>query len=145
VVTNYLSNASKYTPAGGQLRIEAAPVGAFARVAVTDTGYGIAPEDQAQLFQRFYRVNDATTREIGGTGLGLAIVKLFVELHGGEVGVESELERGSTFSFTVPLSAVDTSSVSAPGADVEFVNAVPSPTPSSRPVEDRSGSGQCDE
>jgi signal transduction histidine kinase len=106
IVTNYLSNAYKYTPAGGRLRIEVARAETHARVSVSDNGYGISAEAQQRLFTRFYRVDNSDTREIGGTGLGLSIVKAFVELQGGEVGVESEAGKGSTFSFTVPFSKV---------------------------------------
>jgi DNA-binding response OmpR family regulator/two-component sensor histidine kinase len=103
VLTNYVSNAYKYTQAGGEIRISASRQGDFARVAVSDNGYGISPEDQARLFTRFYRVDNAMTREIGGTGLGLSIVRQLIELQGGEVGVESAPGAGSTFTFTVPL------------------------------------------
>jgi DNA-binding response OmpR family regulator len=95
---------------------------------VTDTGYGIAPEDQARLFTRFYRVDNSATREIGGTGLGLSIVKAFVELQGGEVGVESEPGKGSTFSFTAPL--VVTVASATPGSAVDVADiADSSPAP----------------
>jgi signal transduction histidine kinase/DNA-binding response OmpR family regulator len=144
VVTNYLSNAYKYTPAGGDIRAKVSRDGTHARVAVTDTGYGIAPEDQERLFTRFYRVDNSDTREIGGTGLGLSIVKAFVELQGGEVGVESERGKGSTFSFTVPLSVVAASSVPDRRLDREVerpsaatpVAAVPSPSAAILLVED---------
>ena len=103
-VMNYVSNAYKYTPPGGDIRIVVSKQGDFAHVSVRDTGYGISPEDQARLFTRFYRVDNSMTREIGGTGLGLSIVKQLIELQGGEVSVESALNEGSTFSFSVPLS-----------------------------------------
>jgi signal transduction histidine kinase len=72
---------------------------------VADNGHGIAPEDQARLFTRFYRVDNAMTKEVGGTGLGLSIVKQLIELQGGQVGVQSALGEGSTFWFTVPVRA----------------------------------------
>lgn len=103
VLTNYVSNAHKYTQAGGAIRIEVTAADGFARVAVIDNGYGIAPEDQARLFTRFYRVDSELTREVGGTGLGLSIVKQLIELQGGATGVTSALGVGSTFWFTVPL------------------------------------------
>ena len=103
VLTNYVSNAYKYTQAGGKLRIAITRQGAFARVAVSDNGHGIAPEDQAKLFTRFYRVDNSMTREVGGTGLGLSIVKQLVELQGGEISLQSALGEGSTFAFSVPL------------------------------------------
>jgi PAS domain S-box-containing protein len=103
VLTNYVSNAYKYTPAGGAIRIEVTEENNYGRVAVVDNGFGIAPEDQEQLFTRFYRVDSSLTAEIGGTGLGLSIVKSIIELHGGWVGLTSEPGQGSTFYFTVPL------------------------------------------
>ncbi len=105
VLTNYASNAYKYTQAGGDIRIVISKRGDFAHVAVIDNGFGISPEDQARLFTRFYRVDNSMTREVGGTGLGLSIVKQLIELQGGQIGVESALGEGSTFSFTVPLAA----------------------------------------
>ena len=103
VLTNYVSNAHKYTQSGGSIRIEITRENNFARVAVMDNGFGISPQDREKLFTRFYRVDNSMTREIGGTGLGLAIVKQLIELQGGAVGVASELGKGSTFFFTVPL------------------------------------------
>jgi PAS domain S-box-containing protein len=105
VLTNYVSNAHKYTQAGGDIRVAIRQQGDFASVTVSDNGYGIAPEDQARLFARFYRVDNAMTREVGGTGLGLSIVKQLIELQGGQVGVQSVLGAGSTFTFTVPLAS----------------------------------------
>jgi signal transduction histidine kinase len=103
VLTNYVSNAHKYTQAGGAIRLDITRQDAFAHVAVMDNGYGIAPEDQQRLFTRFYRVDNAMTKEVGGTGLGLSIVKQLIELQGGQVGLQSALGEGSTFWFTVPL------------------------------------------
>jgi PAS domain S-box-containing protein len=103
IVTNYVSNAYKYTQAGGSIRVEVTRQDSLARLAVVDNGYGIAPEDQTRLFTRFYRVDNSMTREVGGTGLGLSIVKQMIEMQGGEVGVTSALGQGSTFWFTIPL------------------------------------------
>ncbi len=103
VLTNLLSNAHKYTPAGGSIRVEAKSQDNQVVVSVTDNGIGISPEDQKNLFTKFYRVDSSLTRQIGGTGLGLAIVKSIVELHGGAVSVESQPGQGSTFSFTMPV------------------------------------------
>jgi DNA-binding response OmpR family regulator len=103
VVTNLVSNAHKYTPAGGAIRVTATHADDLARIAVYDTGIGIAPEDVPKLFARFSRIDSALTREIGGTGLGLSIVKSIVEMHGGNVAVESTPGSGSVFSFTLPL------------------------------------------
>jgi two-component system phosphate regulon sensor histidine kinase PhoR len=103
VLVNLIDNAIKYNREGGAVRIAAAPDGDMARVEVTDTGIGIPEADLPRIFERFYRVDKARSRELGGTGLGLAIVKHIVESHGGQVTVASRLQRGSTFSFTVPL------------------------------------------
>jgi signal transduction histidine kinase len=103
VLTNYVSNAHKYTQEGGAIRLDVTQQDAFAHVAVADNGHGIAPEDQQRLFTRFYRVDNAMTKEVGGTGLGLSIVKQLIELQGGQVGLQSALGEGSTFWFTVPV------------------------------------------
>jgi PAS domain S-box-containing protein len=103
VVTNLVSNAYKYTPAGGAICVEASHSGDRVQIAVRDTGIGIAAEDIPRLFTRFFRVDSSLTREIGGTGLGLSIVKSIVELHGGSVAVQSAPGSGSTFSFDLPV------------------------------------------
>jgi GAF domain-containing protein/nitrogen-specific signal transduction histidine kinase len=103
ILTNLVSNAYKYTPAGGQIRITATPQEDLVRVAVADTGIGISEEDRAKIFDRFFRASHPMVREISGTGLGLPIVKSLVEMHGGKVQVQSELGKGSEFSFTLPL------------------------------------------
>ena len=104
ILSNLLSNALKYTPAGGEVSIRAERRGDSVRLTIHDTGIGISPEDQAQIFARFYRVRSAETEGIEGTGLGLAIVKNLVEAHGGQIGLESRLGEGSTFFFTLPIS-----------------------------------------
>ncbi|HYH04767.1 MAG TPA: ATP-binding protein [Bacillota bacterium] len=103
VLINLLDNAFKYTSPNGRIRISAWPEAGQVKVAVADTGIGIPPDDLDRIFERFYRVDKARSREIGGTGLGLSIVKNIVEAHGGRVEVESTLNRGSVFSFTVPV------------------------------------------
>ncbi len=103
VLTNLLSNAHKYTPKGGHIVIAATHEPTQVRIEVQDTGIGLAAEEQAQLFTKFFRARNRTTQEVGGTGLGLAIVKSLVELHGGGVAVASTPGRGSTFSVTLPM------------------------------------------
>jgi PAS domain S-box-containing protein len=103
VVTNLVSNAHKYTQAGGSIVVSTERSGDLLRVAVKDNGMGIPAEDIPKLFTRFFRVDSSLTREIGGTGLGLSIVKSIVELQGGTVSVESEVGQGSTFAFTLPV------------------------------------------
>ncbi|MCB9077440.1 MAG: PAS domain-containing protein [Anaerolineaceae bacterium] len=105
VGTNLMSNASKYTPEGGTIDvfITLAAEEGFLQVAVTDTGVGIGPEDQAKLFTRFFRAKTASLTGASGTGLGLHITRNLVELHGGRIWFESELNRGSTFYFTLPV------------------------------------------
>ncbi len=102
VITNFVDNALKFTPAGGTVTISAWEADGEIAVEVKDTGIGIAPEDQAHVFDKFYRVKSAQVAGIEGTGLGLAIVKSIVEGHGGRVWVESELGQGSTFGFALP-------------------------------------------
>jgi signal transduction histidine kinase len=102
VVLNLLSNAVKFTSEGGRISLKAWLTDGAAEIAVTDTGVGIAPEDQAAIFEEFRQVgSDERRRE--GTGLGLTLAKKFIELHGGRIWVDSELERGSTFTFTLPV------------------------------------------
>jgi signal transduction histidine kinase len=102
VLLNLVGNAIKFTEAG-EVRVEAkAADGAF-RVAVADTGPGIAAADQEKIFEEFQQADTSSTRQKGGTGLGLAIAKRIIELHGGQIGVESTLGQGATFWFTVPV------------------------------------------
>jgi len=108
ILNNLLSNAVKFTPDGGSVGVESGPVsGGMACFCVNDTGVGIAPEDQAAVFDKFRQVGSTTRGVREGTGLGLAIVKSFVEMHGGTISLESAPDQGSRFSFTVP--AGDTS------------------------------------
>jgi len=101
VVVNLLENAIKYTPDGGTVRLFTEDDGECVRVSVADSGIGIPFKDLPRIFERFYRVDEARTREQGGTGLGLAIVKHIVQLHGGAVSVTSQAGQGSVFSFTL--------------------------------------------
>jgi GAF domain-containing protein len=102
VVLNLLSNAIKFTPEGGRIEVLAAPKGGFAEVSVTDTGVGIAPEDQEAVFEEFRQVGTAD-KKAEGTGLGLTLCRKFVELHGGRIWVKSQVGAGSTFTFTIPI------------------------------------------
>jgi len=103
VLTNLLGNAYKYTPDGGSISVRAEVQDGIVLCSVADTGIGISPQDQKNLFQKFFRADDEFVREAGGTGLGLAIAKSIVELQGGEIWAESELGQGSVFNLTVPI------------------------------------------
>jgi two-component system, OmpR family, phosphate regulon sensor histidine kinase PhoR len=102
VLTNLVSNALKFTPSGGQITISAEAETNQVRFVIADTGRGIPPEALPRVFDKFFQTQSSTESGAKGTGLGLAIVKHIVELHGGEVGVESEPGRGSQFYFTLP-------------------------------------------
>jgi two-component system, NtrC family, sensor kinase len=102
VVLNLLSNAIKFTLDGGRIEVRAKPVNGSVEVAVTDTGVGIAPEDQEAIFEEFRQVGTAA-KKVEGTGLGLTLSRKFIELHGGKIWVESQLGTGSTFTFAIPL------------------------------------------
>ena len=102
VLLNLLSNAVKFTPDGGRIEVRAIPVNGTVEMSVTDTGVGIAPEDQEAIFEEFRQVGTDHARKREGTGLGLALARKFVELHGGRLWVTSEIGRGSTFTFTLP-------------------------------------------
>jgi two-component system phosphate regulon sensor histidine kinase PhoR len=107
ILSNLVENAVKYTPQGGMVAVECAPAGGGgARVTVGDNGPGVAPEHLARLFERFYRVDKARSRELGGTGLGLSIVKHLAEGMGADVSVESQLGRGTRFTVTLPARAL---------------------------------------
>ncbi|MDQ1610449.1 MAG: hypothetical protein QOG00_380 [Pyrinomonadaceae bacterium] len=108
-VVNLLSNALKFTPTGGSVTVSAERVGGDAvRLSVTDTGVGIAADDLPSLFDKFEQARHRATRGEKGTGLGLYITRQLVELHGGTINVESEVGRGSTFSFTLPVAGNNT-------------------------------------
>jgi two-component system phosphate regulon sensor histidine kinase PhoR len=103
VLQNLLDNAIQYTPAGGQIMVSAEVSGSEVVFTVLDTGIGIPQAEQPRIFERFYRVDVARSREVGGTGLGLAISKHLVEGHGGRIWVESEIGQGAQFHFSVPI------------------------------------------
>jgi signal transduction histidine kinase len=102
ILLNLLSNAVKFTPEGGRIGINASQVDGYVEISVSDTGIGIAPEDQAKIFEEFRQVGGDYAHKKEGTGLGLTLAKKFVELHGGRIWVESEVGKGSTFTFTLP-------------------------------------------
>lgn len=102
VVINLIDNAIKYTPPGGRIDISAGGAGDEVKITVADTGIGIPRASLPRLFERFYRVDKARSREMGGTGLGLAIVKHILEVHGGRIEVDSSIGQGSTFTFYLP-------------------------------------------
>jgi two-component system phosphate regulon sensor histidine kinase PhoR len=111
VMMNLLDNAIKYTPERGVITVSAQAVpdssqGEMIEIGVRDSGQGIPADDLPRLFERFYRVDKARSRALGGTGLGLAIVKHLVRSMGGDVRVQSIVNEGSTFSFTLPVSDV---------------------------------------
>jgi PAS domain S-box-containing protein len=104
VLNNLVTNAIKFTPPGGTVVIRARQQDdEFVRVSVADTGCGIATEDKPHVFERFYQSNNNLQSKVGGYGLGLSIARLIVEQHGGNISFESEVNKGTTFSFTVPL------------------------------------------
>lgn len=102
VLQNLLDNAVQYTPAGGRVSVRARTVAGAVEITVSDTGIGIPQADQERIFERFYRVDVARSREVGGTGLGLAIAKHIVEAHSGRLWVESAVGQGSDFHFSIP-------------------------------------------
>ena len=121
ILYNLLSNAIKFTPEGGSVTTEFEQIPLESDISrdallvrVTDTGIGIAPEDHPKLFQSFTQLDASRSREYEGTGLGLALTKRLVELHGGEIWVESEKEKGSTFLFTLPLQQHETPTSTSP-------------------------------
>jgi signal transduction histidine kinase len=103
ILLNLLSNAVKFTPEGGRIGINATQTDGSVEISVSDTGIGIAPEDQARIFEEFRQVGSDYAHKVEGTGLGLTLAKKFVELHGGRIWVESEVGKGSKFTFTLPI------------------------------------------
>ena len=103
ILLNLLSNAVKFTPEGGRIGISARQADGSVEISVSDTGIGISPQDQARIFEEFRQVGSDYAHKSEGTGLGLTLAKKFVELHGGRIWVESEVGKGSTFKFTLPI------------------------------------------
>ena len=142
VITNLLGNALKFTPQGGIVKVETRLCDEHVEVAVTDTGIGIDKADFKRVFERFVQLDGSSSRRYSGTGLGLPMVKVLVELHGGEVHVESELGLGSRFWFTLPLTCPAGRDAAQPVrtirpdrfADLITVNEEAPPTPESKHV-----------
>jgi len=109
ILTNLLSNALKFTPPNGNVLVEACldESGRYVAISVKDTGIGIAPGEQQRIFEPFYQVDGSAARKYGGTGIGLTLVKKLVELNGGTIKVSSNLNKGSTFTFTLPVGEDD--------------------------------------
>ncbi|HXK40258.1 MAG TPA: ATP-binding protein, partial [Candidatus Paceibacterota bacterium] len=103
VLLNLLSNAVKFTPDGGRVQVSAELDTDKVEIKVKDTGVGISPEDQASLFEEFKQLGKDSSRKAEGTGLGLALTKRLVELHGGQIVVQSVVGHGSTFRVTLPM------------------------------------------
>ena len=104
ILTNLISNANKYTPEGGAIVVQAICKNDMIQIKVQDNGHGMTPEDQENLFSKFFRSADDKIREAPGTGLGLSITKNLIELQGGKIWFESEFRKGTSFYFTVPIS-----------------------------------------
>ncbi|MCX6020186.1 MAG: ATP-binding protein, partial [Chloroflexi bacterium] len=119
ILTNLLSNAHKYSAVGGNILLTIGLDGGAVRVDVQDDGIGLSPEEQAQVFNRFFRAKNNATVEAGGTGLGLAITRSLVEMHGGAITVSSTQGQGSVFSFTLPLSEQQAQAAAAAALDDE--------------------------
>ena len=102
ILTNLINNAIKYSPRGGDVVVTARGNGTGVMISITDQGMGIPKDHLSRVFDRFHRVDNRDTREVGGTGLGLYLVKHLVEAHGGKIWVESDVGKGSTFTFTLP-------------------------------------------
>jgi signal transduction histidine kinase len=103
ILTNIISNSNKYTAEGGTILVQAIRTGDMIQIKIQDNGFGMAPEDQASLFSKFFRSADDQVREAPGTGLGLSITKNLIELQGGRIWFESEYRKGTTFYFTIPV------------------------------------------
>ena len=103
ILNNLLDNAFNYTPAGGSITVRARANNRFVYVSIIDTGIGITPENQQKVFERFFRAGHNEVQAVAGTGLGLSIVQSLVQMHGGTLELHSEPEKGSTFTFSLPV------------------------------------------
>jgi signal transduction histidine kinase len=112
IITNLVSNAHKYTPKGGRIALQAElaqniwdaqAVQQVIHLSVSDTGFGISPQEKSKIFQKFFRSEDQKIRDVPGTGLGLNITKTLVEMQGGQIWFESQPGEGTTFQFTIPV------------------------------------------
>jgi signal transduction histidine kinase len=103
VVRNLLNNAIAYTPTGGSIEVAARQMNNWVEISVVDSGTGISPQDLPYIFERFYRADKSRARSTGGAGLGLTIAKRLVEAQGGKIEVQSEVDKGSRFSITLPI------------------------------------------
>jgi signal transduction histidine kinase len=103
ILRNLINNSIKFNKKGGKISIDAKKKGKFVEVAIKDTGIGIPKDKLPRVFDRFYQIDSSTVRVYGGTGLGLSVVKELIEVHGGEIGVESSPGKGSRFRFTLPI------------------------------------------
>jgi signal transduction histidine kinase len=119
VLYNLLSNAVKFTEGGGVVTVRCRTDKETVTLQVVDTGVGIAPEDLANLFEEFRQVDSSLTRKHEGTGLGLALTRRLVELHGGEIAVDSEVGKGTTFTVTLLRDLVPGGATPAPGARLD--------------------------
>ncbi len=117
ILFNLLSNALKFTPAGGSVTLAARVRHGMAEIAVRDTGIGIPLQEQARIFEAFQQASGATAQSTEGTGLGLTLVRRLVELHGGQIWLESAPGQGSTFTFTIPLRQPPGSPANEPAAE----------------------------
>lgn len=102
VLGNLVANALRYTPEGGSVTLAGVPIDGGVRLTIRDTGVGIAPDDLPHIFDRFWKADKSRNRESGGSGLGLAIARQLVHLHGGQISVQSEVDRGTVFTIDLP-------------------------------------------
>lgn len=124
---NLITNAISYSPAGSRVGVGARRQGDVVEISVTDQGIGISEEDQKRIFERFYRVDSARSRNTGGTGLGLSIVRHVVENHGGDIAVWSQLGKGSTFTVRLPL--IEAFKPGSDSAEAPKINPIPLSVP----------------